>query len=67
MKLRRISNQDEKLFDALAEVIKPEPIDDWLRRPNKQFEGSTPQQLIERGESDKLWRMIAHLREGNAG
>lgn len=31
------------------------------------FEGSTPLQVIERGDSDRLWRMVWELREGNAG
>ena len=52
---------------ALEDIIKPEVIGDWLRRPNKQFDGSTPLQVIERGETDRLWRMIWHLREGNPG
>jgi hypothetical protein len=29
--------------------------------------GSTPLQVIERGESDRLWRMIWALRIGNSG
>jgi hypothetical protein len=56
-----------RLFDALADIIKSNAIAAWLQRPNKQFEGSTPLQVIERGESDRLWRMIWQLREGNAG
>ena len=30
-------------------------------------EGSTPVQVIERGESDRIWRMIWELRGGNSG
>jgi hypothetical protein len=56
-----------RLFDALADIIKSNAIAPWLQRPNKQFDGSTPLQVIERGESDRLWRMIWQLREGNAG
>ena len=56
-----------RLRDALADVIKDETLDEWLQRPNKQFYGSTPLQVIERGEADRLWRMIAQLREGNSG
>jgi DNA-binding transcriptional regulator YiaG len=56
-----------RLFDALADIIKGSVIGEWLQRPNKQFDGSTPLQVIERGETDRLWRMIWQLREGNAG
>ena len=56
-----------RLFDALADIIKAKAIGGWLQRPNKQFDGSTPLQVIERGETDRLWQMIWHLREGNSG
>lgn len=56
-----------RLFDALADIIKAKAISEWLQRPNKQFDGSTPLQVIERGETDRLWRMIWQLREGNSG
>jgi antitoxin Xre/MbcA/ParS-like protein len=56
-----------RLFDALADIIKAKAIGRWLQHPNKGFDGSTPLQVIERGESDRVWRMIWQLREGNAG
>jgi DNA-binding transcriptional regulator YiaG len=56
-----------RLFDALAELIKAKAIGPWMQQPNPAFDGSTPLQVIERGETDRLWRMIWHLREGNPG
>jgi len=56
-----------RLFDALADIINAKVIGQWLQRPNKQFDGSTPLQVIERGETDRLWRMIWQLREGHSG
>ncbi len=56
-----------RLFDALAGLIKAKAIGGWLQQPNQAFDGSTPLQVIERGETDRLWRMIWHLREGNPG
>ena len=53
------STHSPKLF--LASQIGP-----WLDTPNPAFEGSTPLQAIERGESDRLWRMIWELRIGNS-
>jgi hypothetical protein len=56
-----------RLFDALADIIKAKAIGPWLQQSNPAFDGSTPLQVIERGETDRLWRMIWHLREGNPG
>ena len=39
----------------------------WIETSNPAFEGSTPVQVIERGESDRIWRMIWELRGGNSG
>ncbi|PZR72924.1 MAG: hypothetical protein DLM52_12000 [Chthoniobacterales bacterium] len=52
---------------ALGAIIRDQSVDEWLQRPNKQFDGSTPLQVIERGETDRLWQMIWQLREGNSG
>ena len=56
-----------RLFDALSDIIKAKSIGPWLQRPNDAFDGSTPLQVMERGENDRLWRMIWQIREGNAG
>jgi len=56
-----------RLFSALAELVPAHQIGRWLEAPNPAFDGSTPLQVIERGESDRLWRMVWELREGNSG
>jgi hypothetical protein len=55
---QRNVSEISRLFDALAEVVPASQIGPWLDIPNPAFEGSTPLQVIERGESDRLWRMI---------
>ncbi len=62
-KLREVT----RLFDALSDIIKARSIGPWLQRPNDAFDGSTPLQVMERGENDRLWRMIWQISEGNAG
>ena len=57
----------KRLRGCLAELMKNEALDEWLQQPNQAFDGSTPLQVIERGETDRLWRTIWHLREGNPG
>ena len=53
-----------RLFDALSDLMESSYVGDWLKTPNDAFDGSTPLQVIERGESDRLWRMIYQLRSG---
>jgi len=55
----------DRLVTALAEISEsPSDVATWLQEPNKAFDGSTPLQVIERGESDRIWRMIYFLRSG---
>ncbi|MCC5805070.1 MAG: DUF2384 domain-containing protein [Opitutales bacterium] len=55
-----------RLIEALADVTQDRnEVTAWLQEPNEAFEGSTPLQVIERGESDRLWRMIYFLRSGD--
>lgn len=53
-----------RLTDALSEVIESSAVGPWLARPNEAFGGLKPMELIERGESDRIWEMIFALRSG---
>jgi hypothetical protein len=64
---QRNVSETSRLFGALAEVVPALQIGPWLDTPNPAFEGSTPLQVVERGETDRLWRMIWELRMGNSG
>ena len=57
----------ERLHDALVEVIEADAIPGWLEQPNPGFGGASPLQLIERGETDRLWQMIYLVRSGHPG
>ena len=50
-----------RLREALAQIVPPDQVGVWMRTPNPAFEGQTPIQVIERGESDRLWRMIIQI------
>ncbi len=54
----------DRLFKSLSELMESKEIGPWLKEPNTAFSGSTPMQVIERGESDRIWRMIYHLETG---
>lgn len=57
----------DRLLDGLARVMQPAQIGHWLKLPNPAFDGSTPLQLVERGEIDRLWRMLYDLESGQPG
>ncbi|HEV3386918.1 MAG TPA: hypothetical protein VG097_19025, partial [Gemmata sp.] len=54
----------ERLISGLSEVIKKESLGKWLKTSNPAFDGSKPLEVIERGESDRIWEMIYFLRSG---
>jgi hypothetical protein len=53
-----------RLFDALSEVMETSYIGEWLKAANPAFDNSTPLQVIERGETDRIWHMIYRLQTG---
>jgi hypothetical protein len=56
-----------RLLDDLARVMPSAQVDQWLKSPNPAFDGSTPLQLVERGELDRIWRMVHELESGQPG
>jgi DNA-binding transcriptional regulator YiaG len=54
----------QRLQQALARVIRPEFVGQWLQSPNEAFAGLKPMEVIERGEVDRIWRMIYELESG---
>jgi DNA-binding transcriptional regulator YiaG len=56
--------ETKRLFEALERLVSPEAIGPWLKDPNPAFDGSTPLQVIERGETDRIWRMLHELESG---
>lgn len=58
----------QRLFDAIANLTQDRrEVAQWMLEPNEAFDGSTPLQVIERGETDRLWRMIHILESGEPG
>jgi DNA-binding transcriptional regulator YiaG len=54
----------ERLTQALSEVMRTDSIGPWLKTPNTAFDGLKPLEVIERGQSDRLWEMVYVLRSG---
>lgn len=63
---RRLSELG-RLFEELEKLIAGEKIGLWLKEPNPAFDGSTPLQVVERGETDRIWRMLYELESGEPG
>lgn len=63
---RRSVTAAERLLNELATVIRKPALAGWLDTPNSGFGGLKPLEVIERGEADRLWRMIYFLGSGTA-
>jgi transcriptional regulator with XRE-family HTH domain len=57
----------DRLARALAQIMPEDRVGGWMRAPNAAFDGQTPIQLVERGASDLLWRMIHQIDANVAG
>lgn len=53
-----------RLLRALSKVMEKEAIVPWLQTPNSAFDDLKPIEVVDRGEIDRLWRMIFHLESG---
>ena len=51
----------QRLQQALSGVMRADFIGAWLETPNEAFSGMKPLEVIERGEVDRIWRMIYEL------
>lgn len=58
--------ETRRLEKALARLIQPARIAAWLEEPNRAFRGLKPLEVIERGEVDRIWRMLFELESGTA-
>lgn len=63
---RRVT-EARRLHRELSHVIDADEIERWMKWPNPAFGEQTPLQVLEKGESDRLWRMIYELQSGTPG
>ncbi len=55
----------QQLIDALSEILKEDSLGTWMQQQHEAFDGLKPTEVIDRGQSDRLWEMIFNLRSGN--
>lgn len=65
--VRRALVEMDRLLDSLSRLMKPKDVGRWLKEPNSAFDGSTPVQVIERGQTDRIWRLLYFLESGEPG
>jgi len=61
--LRRVKEM-KRLRDALAEGLRAEFIPQWLETPCNGLGGLKPVEVLERGETDRLWRTVLLIGSG---
>lgn len=54
----------ERLRAGLAEVMKEDAIPEWLETPNPAFGDLKPTEVIERGQIDRVWKLVFDLQSG---
>ena len=57
-------NEAIRVIRALGSLISPKKLGPWMRKPNRNFGGLTPIEVIEQGKMGKLWRMIYEIESG---
>jgi len=62
---RQRMSEMQRLQQGLARVMRREFIGEWLQTPNEALAGLKPIEAVERGEIDRLWRMIYALECGH--
>jgi hypothetical protein len=55
---RRRIKEMKRFRDALAEGMRREFIPHWLNTPCEALAGLKPVEVLERGETDGLWRVV---------
>ena len=57
-------NELRRLCAEIATLIKPEQVGEWLKTPSEYFGGMSAAQVMERGEIDRVWRLIWRVQDG---
>jgi hypothetical protein len=65
--VQRALTEMDRLLDQLSRLMAPKQVEKWLKQPNSALDGSTPVQVIERGQIDRIWRMLYFVESGEPG
>ena len=62
--IKREFNELNRLVSALKGIMDADFLAGWLTTPNEAFGELKPIEVIERGEVDRIWRMIYYIESG---
>lgn len=62
--VQREFNELKRLITALKGVMELDFLSEWIMTPNAAFTELKPIEVIERGEVDRIWKMIYHIESG---
>ena len=65
--VQRALTEMDRLLDSLSRLMEPKQVGKWLKEPNAALDGSTPVQVIERGQIDRIWRLLYFVESGEPG
>ena len=60
----RLLKQLERIYVTAKKVMKPQAIGKWLESPVEGLAGLKPREAIERGEHDRVWRLLFAVESG---
>jgi DNA-binding XRE family transcriptional regulator len=60
----RLLKQLERIYLAAKKVMKPQSIGKWFESPVEGLGGLKPREVIERGEHDRVWRLLFAVESG---
>lgn len=60
----RLLKQLERIYSTASRVMKREFIPAWLHAPLEALEKLTPAEAIQRGEHDRVWRLLFAVESG---
>jgi hypothetical protein len=56
--------QLRRLYVALCRLMQESAVRAWLLSPNDMLDGLKPVEVIDRGETDRLWNLLYQLETG---
>ncbi len=56
--------EKSRIIAALLEYINEERLYKWLKKPNREWGGWTPNSLIHIGHTGPIWHLIGEVRGG---
>ena len=62
--VKREFNELKRLVAALKGIMDADFLAEWLTTPNEAFSELKPLEVIERGEVDRIWRMVYYIESG---